>query len=70
MSFRPEASGYFGIYIIQTFYTVSLIIEKEITDKLNLKYSFISSWITLTIHSALEAVGLTASFSKALSEKN
>lgn len=48
--------------------SITIIIEKEIADKLNLKYSFISSWITLTIHSALEAVGLTAAFSKALSE--
>ena len=48
--------------------SITIIIQKEIADKLNLKYSFISSWITLTIHSALEAVGLTAAFSKALSE--
>ena len=37
-------------------------------DKLDLDYSFIASWITLTVHSSLEAVGLTAAFSKALSE--
>lgn len=48
--------------------SITIIIEKQIADKLNLKYSFISSWITLTIHSALEAVGLTAAFSGALSE--
>jgi len=47
---------------------VTIIVKKEIADRLNLDYSFISSWITLTVHSSLEAVGLTASFSKALSE--
>jgi uncharacterized protein len=47
---------------------ITIIVKKEIADRLNLNYSFISSWITLTVHSSLEAVGLTASFSKALSE--
>ncbi len=49
---------------------ITIIIKKETADKLKLDYSFISSWITLTVHSSLEAVGLTAAFSKALSEKN
>ncbi len=49
---------------------ITIIIKKETADKLKLDYSFISSWITLTVHSSLEAVGLTAAFSKALSENN
>jgi uncharacterized protein len=48
---------------------VTLILKKETADKLKLEYSVIMSWITLTVHSSLEAVGLTAAFSKALSEK-
>ena len=47
---------------------ITIIVKKEMADKLNLAYSFISSWITLTVHSSLEAIGLTAAFSKALSE--
>lgn len=46
----------------------TIIVRKEIADALKLDYSFISSWITLTVHSSLEAVGLTAAFSKALSD--
>ena len=46
---------------------ITIIVKKELADTLRLDYSFISSWITLTVHSSLEAVGLTASFSKALS---
>lgn len=46
----------------------TVIIKKELADSLELKYTFVASWITLTIHSALEAVGLTAAFSKALAE--
>jgi len=47
----------------------TLVIKKELADRLKLDYSFIASWITLTVHSSLEAIGLTAAFSTALSEK-
>ena len=47
---------------------ITIIIKKEIADTLKLDYSFVASWITLTVHSSLEAVGLTAAFSKALSD--
>ncbi|WP_418636222.1 ACT domain-containing protein [Winogradskyella sp.] len=48
--------------------SITLITKKEVADQLNLDYAFVASWITLTVHSSLEAVGLTAAFSKALSE--
>ena len=47
---------------------MTIIVKKETADALNLGYSFIASWITLTVYSSLEAVGLTAAFSRALSE--
>ena len=47
---------------------ITVILKKKIAEKLNLEYSVVMSWITLTVHSSLEAVGLTAAFSKALSE--
>jgi hypothetical protein len=47
----------------------TIILRKETADHLGLSYSFIASWITLTVHSSLAAVGLTAAFAKALSEK-
>ncbi len=46
----------------------TIVIKKELADSLKLNYSFTASWITLTVHSSLEAIGLTAAFSKALSE--
>ncbi|MCG9793461.1 ACT domain-containing protein [Flavobacterium algicola] len=49
--------------------SITIILKKEIADQLNLEYSMIASWITLTVHSSLEAVGLTAAFSKALTEE-
>ncbi|MFZ6014047.1 MAG: ACT domain-containing protein [Bacteroidota bacterium] len=49
---------------------VSLILERSQADALNIPYSFISSWITLKVHSSLEAFGLTAAFSRALADAN
>ena len=50
---------------------ITLILEKNIADQYDfIKYEFECAWIQLEIHSSLEAVGLTAAFSKALSEVN
>jgi hypothetical protein len=46
------------------------ILDKNIADTLQLDYSFVAAWITLTVHSSLEAVGLTAAFAKALADEN
>ncbi|MDV7695572.1 ACT domain-containing protein [Chryseobacterium soli] len=49
---------------------VTVVLEKYIADEWNLKYTYISSWITLNIHSSLDAVGLTAAFANALKQEN
>ncbi len=49
---------------------VTVIIPKQQADDASLPYSVICAWITLTVHSSLEAVGLTAAVSKALTEAN
>ena len=46
----------------------TIVIKKELAERLKFDYSFVCSWITLTVHSSLEAIGLTAAFSTALSE--
>lgn len=47
---------------------ITMILLKELADSAGLDYSYIASWITLTVHSSLDAVGLTAAFSKKLSD--
>ena len=48
----------------------TLILSRQKADDLGLAYGYIAAWITLEIHSALEAVGLTATFSQALAQNN
>ena len=47
----------------------TVIVSKETADNFKWSYNFIASWITLTAHSSLEAVGLTAAFSNALANE-
>ncbi|MBB6272632.1 hypothetical protein HDF26_003089 [Pedobacter cryoconitis] len=45
----------------------TLILTQSKADEFGLDYTAVFSWITLTVHSSLEAVGLTAAFFTALS---
>jgi hypothetical protein len=47
---------------------LTLVLPQQQADTLGLLYDFVAAWITLEVHSALEAVGLTASVSRALTE--
>lgn len=45
---------------------VTHVVERHVADELGLAYDFVAAWITLRVHSALEAVGLTAAVAGAL----
>ncbi len=47
---------------------VTLVLAQEEADQLGLPYDFRAAWITLEVHSALEAVGLTAAITRVLTE--
>jgi uncharacterized protein len=42
------------------------VLQREAAEEAGLPFEFVASWITLTVHSSLDAVGLTAAFSTAL----
>lgn len=45
---------------------VTVILERQQARALGLDSAYVMAWITLTVHSSLEAVGLTAAFATAL----
>ena len=44
------------------------IVERGVADDNGLSYSFVAAWITCTIESDLEAIGMTAAMSRALAD--
>ncbi|WP_202843105.1 ACT domain-containing protein [Luteimonas saliphila] len=47
---------------------LSVVIPEQVAVVLGLPVAFTAAWITLTVHSDLSAVGLTAAFSQALAQ--
>ena len=48
----------------------TVVLAKGDAENLNLSFEFVASWITMNVHSALEAVGLTASFASELGKND
>ena len=47
---------------------LTVILERAQAVRLGLGFDYVAAWITLNVHSALQAVGLTAAFSGALGQ--
>lgn len=49
---------------------LTLIVPRAVADAQAWPYGFVAAWLTLTVHSSLEAVGLTAAVAQALAHAN
>jgi hypothetical protein len=49
---------------------ITIVLEKNKADYLKIPSQAVCAWITLKVHSSLEAIGLTAAFSSALTQHN
>ncbi|MEO5534845.1 MAG: ACT domain-containing protein [Pseudolysinimonas sp.] len=47
----------------------TLVLKRDDADAAGIPYDFVAAWITLTVHSDLAAVGLTAAISTALANE-
>ncbi len=65
---EQEAHGLPAQALIHENEGVTMVLRREYADVAGIGYEFVASWITLTVHSSLEAVGLTAAFAAALGE--
>jgi len=67
----PEGSDLQRVQVIGSFREregLTVIIERLEAESLGLACGYVMAWITLNVHSSLEAVGLTAAFATALGE--
>lgn len=58
-----------GLEIIGSFREqegLTVILERSHAEQAGFSFDYVAAWITLNVHSALEAVGLTAAFATAL----
>lgn len=47
---------------------LTVILPRQQAENLGLPFSYVAAWLTLHVHSALEAVGLTAAVASALAQ--
>jgi len=58
-----------GVEIVGSFREqegLTVILERSQAEHAGFAFDYVAAWITLNVHSALEAVGLTAAFASAL----
>jgi len=64
----PDVVGLPAEAIIHEAEGPTVVLRREDADRFAIAYEFVAAWITLTVHSDLAAVGLTAAFSTALAD--
>lgn len=69
----PEGFDFQNKELVATFMEKegkTVVLAQAMADQLGLAYEMTMAWITLNVHSSLEAVGLTAAVANALATKN
>jgi hypothetical protein len=59
------AAGH-AIVIVREAEGTTAVLPRAVADAEGLPYDFVAAWITLRVHSSLEAVGMTAEFARRL----
>lgn len=62
----PVPDGLAPVATLREAEGLTLVLRQEEADAAGLAYEYTAGWITLRIHSALDAVGLTGAFATAL----
>ncbi len=60
-----------GVEIVGSFREqegLTVILERSDAERAGFHFDYVAAWITLNVHSSLEAVGLTAAFASALAQ--
>ena|SRR5437868_6388894 len=65
---EADVSGFSPVATVRELEGLTLVLPEEQAIKAGLPVLFRAGWITLTVHSDLQAIGLTAAFSSALGQ--
>ncbi|MFB7865010.1 ACT domain-containing protein [Streptomyces sp. NPDC056069] len=64
----PAPAGIAPVVTVAETEGLTMVVRQEDADAASLAYDYVAGWITLRVHSALDAVGLTAAVAGALAE--
>lgn len=64
----PAPAGVVPVVTVAESEGLTLVVRQEEADAAGLAYDYVAGWITLRVHSALDAVGLTAVVARGLAE--
>lgn len=62
----PEQLATHAVVVVREQEGITLVLPEDIARESGFPCNYVAAWITLEVHSSLEAVGLTAAFSQAL----
>jgi len=65
----PDPAGLPALATVTEEDAVTAVLRRDDADRLGLRYDWIAAWITLTVHSSWEAVGMTAAVAQALADE-